>query len=589
MGSVTPKGLQELLGSDSKQREDINSYRPATVASLTELLGNSHAGRDPYSFQHRIKGKGGQGGPYNTGGDHVGRELFNKLKPDTLDTEGPDPFKDRDFIGDEFQGMLMFGKDGTPAFHSLWPKDSAPEARSAIRVNIASVLPEAIESLPPLVKKSLDHRAGREGQKIESMFAPVNDRITQSVNRYAQEFEKTFGIHLDVGTDQPDAQIHVMGFQHGRITSPHGFASFPQPMQEWENFYRISAAPGYVMMNLDKAEQLSDQQIDRMVAHEFGHALGLANPNDLALFRNVQALDALTLTTMANSDLVYNPIHEEAPTAPLFGPLDLGLRKWVANPPALNKGNATYDLDALHHKSVQANKSTVTFKHTHLLPTLPIFAHGTNNTLVGTAGDDYLDTNTGYISHIDHVRTGAKQKFTLLEGHIDHVRCVSGNNTVIASKTADQDIHTGTGTTDVRFVYPEMTGEKTIDAEGEVILTLTASVLKSLPDLRASADQGDIILSANQCQGKIRLQGQAEGKGIAQLRVVSERGHTLFEQDTHGLSADALQRDVIQKAVKVAFDHIPSAPDVPLDRPTTNAERIERLRNIANNTPGAQR
>lgn len=575
MSPVTPKGLLNLLGDESRQRERINSYNPVTAGGLEELL-SLYTGRDPFSFHHRIKGAK-DGGPYGSNGDHVGRDLFNKQKSEMLDAEGPNPLADRSFLGDEFQGMLMFGQNGIPAFQSLWPTGASAQERKVLKVNIASEVPDAIRHLPAPVKKALERRAGVAGQSLDSQFAAVDPRFTQAVNTYAERFERAFGIHLDIRTDHPDAQIHIMGYRHARPESPHAYASFPGAMQGWEKLAPISHSPGYIMVNLDKAPKLSDQQVEQLVAHEFGHALGLASSHDLALFRNLHPRDAMTLSSMAYSDLSQGAVDGSIPAG--FGALDLGLRKWLDNPPALNEGGRIYDLDALHKASQEQNKKTVVYRKTGLLPVLPIAAHGKENVLHGSTGNDFIDTNPGYVSQIRVSTQKNTQKFALVEGHIGEIYCRSGDNTVVVSAEGDQTIHTGTGKTDLRVLYPDMRGEKTIDAEGKVTLTLTASYLKNAQDLRVTQHGTDVILSS-QDHGTLRLRDQAEGHGIARIRILSERGRTLFEKEVKGLSSAELQDKVIRPALNVARDYVPSKPDVAQDRPSTWKDRVDRLKGI---------
>lgn len=575
MGNVTPKGLLNLLGDESRQRERINSYYPVTEKGMDELISTSYAERDPFSFYHRVR-SAKNGGPYGTNGNHVGRELLQKQKPDTLDVEGPNPLADRAFIGDEFQGMLMFGTDGAPAFKSLWPADASDAERKVLKVNIARTLPQAMDALPPVEKKALERRAGVAGQSLQSQFTPTDARIEKAIQSYARRFEQAFGIHLDIGHDKADAQIHVMGYKDARADSPHAYASFPGAMDGWKELAPLSHSPGYVMVNQDSFAKLSDKQVDELVAHEFGHALGLAGPHNLALFRTLSSREAVTLTSMAYSDLAYGTADETS--AHGFGALDLGLRKWLPNPPALDNKQQTYDLEALHKASLQQNKRSITYRKTALLPVIPIVANNAENVLYGTSGNDFIDTNPGYLSRMVTGSPARRQSFALMEGHIGEVYCQQGDNKVVASAVGDQTIHTGAGHTEVRLLYPLMTGAKTIDAEGDVTLSITASYLKQAQDMAASAQGRDVVLSTKGAE--LRLEGQAAGEGITRLRVLSERGRVLFEKETKGLSLDELKNEVLEPALQTAKEYVPSKPDVAQERPNDWKDRVERLKAI---------
>lgn len=562
MGSITPKGLLELLGKEADHWDLVASAPAVTEEGIEELLGNPAVGRTPYSFKNRIKDRSehGRGGPYGTGGDHVGRDLSNKEKPDGLDKRGPDPMRERGFIGGEYQGMMMFGANGKPAFHSIWPEGTPAEERKSLKVNIVTKVPDYVLDPKGTVKPFMDGRSKAFGNKsIEEAFAPVDKRVIEQVEKYAANFEKTFGIKMEVSFDAPDDKTHisVMGFRGGDKRL-NGFASFPIAMQSWDMLKPYGHKPGFMMLNMENVDAMPDKQLHDLFAHEFGHSIGWAHPHDLAIFENLTQREAMEMTTMSYSDIEYRPF--KGMEGAELGPMDYGLRKWVHNPPALNGGNGVYDLDAQHKETLERNKHTLTFRREGLLPATPILAHGKNNELRGTVGDDFIDTNTGYSSQVSHPDTKAKQKFVLVEGHIDRVKCISGNNKVVACKTGDQEISTGTGQTDVQCLYPNMSGEKTIHNEGRTTLVLTTSLLKKHQDMTTQRDGDDMVLRMG--EGSIRLTGQMIGKGVSNLRVVDEKGKTVFDKDVTELNPESFRRHAVYEAKKIAREHVPAKDDI---------------------------
>lgn len=565
MARITPKGLLELLGTEAEHWDLIASAPVVTRDGLDELLDESSIGRRPFSFKERVGREKGRGGPFGTGGDHVGRDLSNKEKPEGLDTRGPDPMNDRKFIGYEFQGMLMFGADGKPAFHSLWPEGTPPEARDTLKVNIVTKIPDYVQDPNGTVKPFMDGRKSAfGGQSLEEAFAPADERVIEAVQKYAANFEKTFGIKMEVSFDEPDEKTHIslMGFRGGDPRL-NGFASFPKAMNSWDSLNGYGHTPGFMCLNMENVDAMPDKQVHDLFAHEFGHTIGWAHPHDLAIFEDLTQREAIEMTTMSYSDLEYRPFgsHEGAE----LGPMDYGLRKWVANAPELNAGKQDYDLEAEHQRSLDLNKDTRTFRFERILPAVPILAQGEGNSLLGTEnGNDYLDTNCGYSSQISHPDTKAKQKFVLVEGHVERVNCRGGDNTVIACKDGKQEITTGTGKNELRFVYPDMTGEKTLHSNGTDTMVLTTSLLKKHNQITCDREGDDFVLADpdGNPAGTIRLAGQATGKGVDTLRVVDELGKTVFEKDMRGLAIDAFRSDVLEAAKTAAQQHVPVKPDI---------------------------
>lgn len=581
MARITGKGLSELLGTESDHWDLVASSPVVTNEGTAEILDSSKLGRSPFSFFNRNKSRAehGHGGAFGTAGDHVGRDLSNKEKPEGLDIRGPNPMRDRKFIGYEFQGMLMFGPDGKPAFHSLWPEGTPPEERKSLKINLVTKIPDYVLDPEGTVKPFMDGRTRAFGGKtLEEAFQPVDGRVLDQVKKYAANFEKTFGIKLEIVFDQADKDTHisVMGFRQGDRRL-NGFASFPKAMQGWNSLKNYGHTPGFMVLNMDNVDAMPDKQVHDLFAHEFGHSIGWAHPHDLAVFETLTQDEAMEMTTMSYTDLEYRPFGK-AQGAEL-GPMDYGLRKWVHNPPALNAGNNTYDLEQQHKDTLELNKHTRTFNQTGLLPASPMAAQGKNNSLLGTeAGNDFIDTNAGYSSQIVHPN-GTKQKFVLVEGHIEHVNCRGGNNKVVACKEGNQQITTGTGANELQFLYPDLRGEKTIISNGDDTLVLTTSLLRKYDDMLVDRDGDDVVLrdADDKTAGSIRLTGQAIGQGIKHLRVVDEMGKTVFDKDVSHLNPESLRRHAIYEAKQIAKTHVAEKPDILPER-HENPDWKERLK-----------
>ena len=518
MGRISVKGLLGILGEESRQAYLFNSCEITTEEGLREILTNTDNARDPHYLSKKLGKDKGHNSSYGTDGNHVGYDLTGKEKPQNPDQEGPNPAGTRQFLGNEFQGLLMFDLEGKPAFHSLWPEGTTAEDRKVLKINIATKIPDYAAAPDSPARQALGDRL-----PLDEAFTPMDERVIAQIREFGERFEKTFGIALDIQTDHPDPQITVMGYHH-HTAKLAGFASFPPSMDGWDSLKSYAQSPGSVLLNTAKTSALSDEKIQGLLTQAFGHALGLAHPHDLAIFNTMSQREAIEMTTMAYGDLSYSAFDD---VGAKLGPVDYGLRKWVHNPPALNAGNAVYDLDAQHRQTYEANKDSLVFQHEGLLPASAILAHGENNELRGSAkGNDFIDTNAGYVSSIHHPQTGAVQKFMLVEGHLDRVYGLGGNNTIIAGNVGDQQVHPGKGTNEIQFLYPEMKGAKTLISEGKDTLVISEEVLKNYKSQHRDGD--DIVLSLG--EGSLRLQGQAIGKGVSQMKVVNAQGLSVYEQ-----------------------------------------------------------
>lgn len=561
---VTEQGLDDFL------QEGPSAFPPGPDTYLTPAdcvtprrHGHDNDGQDEIDFD--------EDAALSSNGDHVGRDLSNKQQPvHPLDDSGPNPHGDRLFYGDEFQGMLTFDAKGVPTFHSRFPEAKSVQDITELRVNIATKLPAYMTGDTPQAEEmeAMENDAF-DGNSLEDVFARVDDKMVAQVERYAKEFEQAFGIKMTVGFDLPDPHLSLMGYTKG---DPNllGFASFPPGINDWPELEGLGVHAGYMVMNNQYTETASEKEVYDLFSHEFGHTLGLAHPHDLALL-NMSKREALTATKMAYTDLKLrafqhlvtdgegNPVLDDkgekqySSFGPDEGVLDLGFRKWVANPgkldhakqpdpnkPGYDGYNAVFDLEAHSEFAKKENARSIVFLRERLLPMVPMVAEGKNTVLKGTPGDDFLDTNPGYASLVKVGGTRVKQKFVLTEGHMEKVLGISGNNTIIAAQNGKQEIHPGTGENEIRMLYADMKGEKTIVSEGKDTLVLTDELLEA-QSFKARKSNGAMTLTSDK-GARITLAGE----GVQKIRVVNHLGRVQAEIDVQGLSSTDLNREFLE-------------------------------------------
>ena len=197
-----------------------------------------------------------------------------------------------------------------------------------------------------------------------------------------------------------------------------------------------------------------------------------------------------------------------------------------------------------------------------MLPMVPMLNDGKNTVLKGSHGNDLLDTNPGYSSIITDPASGAKQHFALVEGHMEKVLGITGNNVIIAAAHGDQEIHPGDGKNQIQLLYPDQTGSKKIISTGEDTLVLTDTLLEQ-QRFTARAKQGGINLRTR--DGNEIFLG---GNGPKFVQVINERGKLLCKLDVTGLSASdlntAIFRDNAWKKL-VALPVTPTQPTKPTE------------------------
>lgn len=558
---VTEQGLDDFL-------TDAPTHFPPGPDTY-ELTACGPGGHHP-NGEHEEGQEGGEVG-FSSGGNHVGRNLEGKEAPvRPIDQSGPDPQGDRKFYADEFQGMLTFDRAGKPTFHSRFPEAKSVQDIKELRINIATKLPAYMQGNTPQAQEieAMEEDAF-DGHPLNDVFARVDDKMVAQVEQYAKEFEQAFGIKMTVGFDLPDAHLSLMGYTKG---DPNllGFASFPPGINDWAELDGLGAHEGYMVMNNQYTEHASEKEVYDLFSHEFGHTLGLAHPHDLALL-NMGKREALTATKMAYTDLklrAFRHVITDADGEPVLdkdgnkqyhhvgpdeGVLDFGFRNWTADAPVMGHVSnpdpkdpnndlykGVYDLTEHCEFAKAENSKSIVYQRERLLPMVPIINDGKHTVLKGTVGDDYLDTNPGYASTIKAPNSRATQKFVLVEGHMEKVLGISGNNIIVTAAKGDQEIHPGTGENELRFVYPDAKGKKTIISEGKDTLVLTEDMLNAQKFSAAATKDGAITLKSG--DSEITL----GGKGVQKISIVNDLGRPLVEFDTAKMTAEKMNEKIFE-------------------------------------------
>jgi hypothetical protein len=486
------------------------------------------------------------GDRFGTGGQHVARELSGKTGWADLDNKGPDPEKNRNFLGDEFQGMLGYDASGKPAFWSHFSRPDGSPIQSiddlkgqSFKICLASKMPEHLVGNPSI--SDVPEAWGEKEPKDAAV--KVAPRMEAQIRAFAKDFEKVTGLKMEIVDDAKEANLTVMAWETGtKWPRLLGFASFPESMNSWSSLDGLGNKPAFMFVSNDYANltNISDQEVRNLFSHEFGHNMGWCHPHDLARLNMSQA-EALGSTLMAYSDMHNDDI--AGSTGAQMGAIDYTFRKWFPDAPALNTGDGrVYDLQKHLDMSWKKSQFTSAYRRSGQLSTAVIVDAGTNTELHGTKGNDFLDTNTGYASYVTCPDGKGKQKFMLSEGHIAKVKGIAGDNVIIPSKTGDQVIEPGTGNSQVKFYHQGIGGNKTIVSEGKDTLVLSESILLGHKGLHASEKDGHVVIG----DGKESI--TLAGKGVATIQVIDAQGREILSKDVAGLGADAINQEVITPA-----------------------------------------
>lgn len=514
----------------------------------------------------------------------VGTNLSYKVKPKGLPKEGKNPTFNgqpgiRRFVGDEFPRMLGFGaprisreivrengrptqvfklaEEAKPAFYSLWPEGTKPEDMKVLKINIATKVPQYM--LEGALGATMEGRKefAFKGQSLSESFVPVSDKVEKEWRRFAEDFEASFGIKLDVRKDtDPDAHkpeevsLSVLGFQKGEPRLA-GFASFPEAMNEWQEVFKATLGhkQGFMMLNHEYTNNkaIDGDMVYDLIAHEFGHRFGMCHPHDLGQMKMSQA-DALNHTMMAYTDGKFSRMVDQdgkEQEGLLCGPVELSLRKFLPNAPKLNDSRGTvYDLGAHSKKSFGVNWNSRVMAQTGQIPAVPIVNNGTGAVLRGTTGNDILDTEPGHESRVKN-SLGVEQRYSLVEGHFAKVIGLAGNNDIFTSSKGDQEILPGIGENKIHIYDKHIGDKKTILSTGRDTLVLHEDIFfenRKDKKVRGQDDavnhslkvtqQGDDIVLTGHAGGSIVLKDQVvPGKGVTAIEVVDDSGRRHITRD----------------------------------------------------------
>lgn len=570
---VTPDLLEAILAKDVQEiRDPVGSY--ITTEHLTKaLLEKDKSTSFPAPNEHAV----GSAGPTDRGQKDdrpfVGVDLSYKVKPKNLPDEGKNPYGIRKFIGDEFPRMLAYGppkieqeivtnddgqksirnkliEEAKPAFYSYWPEGTALEDMKTIKVNIATKVPEYMKRGTLAASMDARKQFSFKGQSLDESFVQITDKVEKAWRHYAKDFEKTFGIKLDVRLDTDDnphpeeeVNISVLGFSGGNPQLA-GFANFPEAVNKWPGLESLGHKQGFMMLNHEYTNNplVDDKMVYDLIFHEMGHFFGMVHPHDLGAMEMTQA-EALNSTAMAYTDGKFSKF--EGQEGATCGVVDLFFRNYMANPPELNDDHGTvYDLEEQYRKSLGENADSKVMAMTGMMPAIPILNNGTGTVLKGSTNDDILDTEPGHMSfRKNHI--GIKQGYALVEGHISKVIGRAGNNHIFTSSKGSQEIYPGRGNNQIHVYAPEIGNDKVIHSTGNDTLILHQDLLIANKKLKVEQDGNDIIFEG--AKGRVILKDQLlKDRGVSSIRVVDDEGRAVMQQDVRRFTINGFTKDVLE-------------------------------------------
>lgn len=210
----------------------------------------------------------------------LGVRLNGKVRPNDMPEKAKDPMGRRKFIGDEFPRMLMYapppmrhgyvtnpatgerfpqaiptGEPAQPAFYSHWPAGTKLEDMKTLKINIATKLPDYMKKGSVAATMAGMSDFAFKGKSLQQSFAPITDKVEKAWRKFAEDYEKTYGIKLDVRRDDaPDAHpidevnLTVCGFTKGHPQLA-GFSNFPEAMSRWGSDMISGHKQGYMVLN----------------------------------------------------------------------------------------------------------------------------------------------------------------------------------------------------------------------------------------------------------------------------------------------------------------------------------------------------
>lgn len=492
----------------------------------------------------------------------------------------------------EDNGMLMTNRNGQPSLFNYFDSTQPEDMVLDVSISTSDVMPEDIYTHWNSLTRSRHDITPQQ-------FRGINPETTEVIRYFFSEFEELTGIRVRIHENMPGADITIGGFigDHDYI----GFASFP---------HRTERSHGFMMLSMDyinkKLEVGKTEAIKALIAHEFGHNLGLYHPFDDHVRTAMNDLQQDSVARMGYSNHTFPEIAQTDIDVG-YGPLDIFLiRRALAErgvaTPEINPDNNNYLLSAL--RFWQFNQATaVDGDARDEIPALSIADSGGENQLTGTVGNDLLVTQSGYCGLLDRdqqrieiLRNGLP--FCLVEGEFSVVRGGAGDDLILTANGTEQQIDVGSGVDDVALIHHNI-GIKTIITPERPPADIASVTGTTVPDnltphgpasehsttttsavpniittplpgansttltlhysviergiMHATQVGNDIIITSEAFSGRpigqITLQDQLGGHGIDHVRIVNNTGDTLFERDTADLlSPEAWEAMVIDPA-----------------------------------------
>lgn len=545
---------------------------------------------------------------FGTGGMHTARHKEGAIgwREKGMNVKGTDPLNTRDYKGDEFDGIIAYGRadeDGLrrPAFWSHFVKEDKTDPNRPLRDEQGNVIPgtpiESIDDLPeqPVFKICLPAKGEfpehlknnpsiertREAWgtgKPEDQAEKIHPRLIKAMEDIVKNSENS-GIKIELVDDPKEAHCNIMGWSTGATPRLLGWASFPEAMNSWSRLRGLGQERGsaFSFLNNDYAadRSVSDEALRDLILHEVvrGHVMGGCHPHDLGMLRMSQA-EAKESTLMSYS--TDHPNDFAGTEGSGLGMIDYGIRRWMPNPKPINTqpGNV-YDIAAHVATSFERNKNGRSAYAAGLLPGVVIINHGPGAVLKGTAGDDILDTNPGYCSVVpagEHRGKQFKQKVLLSEGHIEVVKGISGNNTIIPAEQGNQLIEPGTGNSKLCFTHQSIGGNKHIHSEGQDTLVLSDAVVKRyLGNLKASInDKGEMVFAGGDDSITV------SGNKLASMQIVNARGGVIGELNGADLTVDKINNLLTNLEIPSGIEHGPHTAKLLENRANDNEKGPDR-------------
>ncbi len=542
---------------------DVNAVNDEGQTPLHYAAMLNHREIAEYLVQHgadkfRKDGSGKSAYTVLAGKEFFGMEMPIQRPNTPLPKRESDPLDDRNFIGDQIEAIMMFGLDGRPAFYNLWPKGTPTKDMKEINLNVVTDVTRVSSHIKSKAEQADCREAGIDAngntkcignQTLEQAFVKLDDDYVEMLKKYAQYFESRFGMKLRVSINQARddmPNVDVMGYKNGHQNTS-AFADLPP--QQFTNsphktFIIVNTEPeSYTIRKEGEPDKPNHDQRLADFEHEFGHTLGLRHPHDGFSVPKLSLRNFTTpeqLRSDHHSIMSYSKLKQVAyesantHTSPEWvGPMDLYLRNFMPNPPALSEWKSGYDVEAFREYAASINPEAG-----QVLPPLSIYHSGTSGKLNGAGKSlktdllswrNIIDANRGYcgeatLSSTDNQKTYRKIPICFVEGGVREIQTYGGHDTVTLPEKGGLFLDMGKGTNEVRALYRDL-GNVTIQSSGgEDTLAISKDVLvgrKVIPAERNGLFALSFVDEKDGSHvGSITLPKQLQGKGISHIGVI---------------------------------------------------------------------